>query len=75
MITDLYLLQYYFEEAGAAMYREDFVRRYGAEMLAAALSDGLIEARCLPCRGGGEKALCRLSDKGRRTAAALLAMG
>ena len=72
VLTDLFLLQHYFEEAGAAMYREDFIRKYGASELRAALTAGLIEERCLPCRGGGEKALCRLSDKGRREAELML---
>jgi hypothetical protein len=73
MIADLYMLQHFFEEAGAAMYQEDVVRRYGRAQLKAALEAGLIEARCLPCRGGGERALFRLSEKGMRQAAQLLA--
>jgi hypothetical protein len=72
MITDLYMLQHFFEEAGAAMYQEDVLRRYGKAQLRAALEAGLIEARCLPCRGGGEKALFRLSEKGRQAAASML---
>lgn len=74
MLTDLYLLQYYFEEAGAAMYQEDLVRRYGRAELKAALEAGLIEARCLPCKSGEEKALFRLSEKGRHHAAQLLSV-
>jgi hypothetical protein len=71
-LPELFLLQHYFEEAGAAMYREDFIRKYGAAELRAALSAGLIEERCLPCRNGRARALCRLSDKGCRAALAML---
>jgi hypothetical protein len=72
MLTDLYLLDQYFEEPAAAMYREDVIRKFGAAAFEAALCGGLIEACCLPCRDSESKVLCRLSEKGRKAAAELL---
>lgn len=65
MLTDLYLLETYFEEPFGGIYECDLVRRYGPREVARALQNGLIERCALPCAGNAGACLCRLSEKGR----------
>lgn len=68
MLTDLYLLETYFEEPFTGIYERDLVRRYGPQEVERALQDGLIERCALPCVKNAGNCLCRLSEKGRRCA-------
>jgi len=70
MLQDLFLLQHYYEEPAAAMYEEDLVARYGAAPVQAALAQGLLEQRRVPCRGGAVRCICWLSQYGRACAVA-----
>lgn len=64
MLTELYLLQTYFEEPHSLMYEEDLVERYGREPVSEAIRAGLLEHRRIPCGQGRTRCICRLSEAG-----------
>ena len=72
MLSDLYLLEHYFEEPFSAVYEQDLVQKYGAEKTQAAISNGFLEYYRIPCGRGQERCVCRLSEKGRLCARGLL---
>ena len=70
MLTDLYLLQTYFEEPSSFAYGGDLVEKYGTARFAEAVAAGLLEVRRLPCAGGeGGRFVCRLTEAGAAAAA------
>ena len=66
MLTDLYLLQTYFEEPAGLMYQDDLVRRYGWPAVREALAQGLLNRRPV-CGGSKMRWICRLSDPSHMT--------
>jgi hypothetical protein len=64
MLTDLYLMENYFEEPFTVFYEDDLIRQYGADQIGAAIEDGLLERRPVPCAAGRVRCVCRLSEKG-----------
>ncbi len=72
MLIELYLLQTYFEEPAAIMFEDDLVHHFGAAAVRAALDDGLLESRRIPCGRNDSRVrrACRLSPAGRALACA-----
>lgn len=68
MLSDLYILEHYYESPHAALFFEDLSRRYGGGAVEAALKAGHIAQRLIthgPQRG---RMLLWLTEKGRREA-------
>ncbi len=66
MLRDFWLVETYFGETDAAQYVEEVVRRYGSEKVGAALKAGHLSVRTVFLRPGEGRALCTLSESGRK---------
>jgi hypothetical protein len=67
MLHDLYLLSCYFEPSLAVMYEDDLHRRYGADRVARAIEEGLLDYHQTPCLFGKGRCFYSLSEKGLKT--------
>lgn len=68
MLSDLLLLETYYESQNSVQFLEDLSRRYGPEAIRRAVSAGEVICRRVNCGPECGRFLLRLSDKGRRRA-------
>lgn len=64
MLIELYLMRFYFGESSSLAFQDDLAVRYGQAAVTAAIEDGLLDRRRIPCAGGGARFVCQLSDLG-----------
>jgi hypothetical protein len=72
MLSDLLLLEIYYDAPETARFYEDLSRRYGGEALAAALSAGYLTGRKVLIGPDAGRWLFWLTDKGRSKAGTAL---
>lgn len=70
MLRDFLLLENYFGEPASVQAVEDLVKQYGLEKVRDALRAGHLNVRAVMLAPGRGRALCRLSESGRKAALA-----
>ncbi len=69
MLSDLLILELYYDHPACAQFFEDVARKYGVETVRKALRAGDIIARPVVVGPDSGRMLLGLTDKGRQTAA------
>ncbi len=70
MLKDLLALTGYFDSVETSLYEADLIHRYGQQTVHEAIEKGWLAHGWIPCGRGRRRCVVRLSEEGRRAAAA-----